>query len=294
MPPSGVKLISHDELLRLEELYDAMSKFVSLFGINKIRLTGGEPLMRRNIEWLIERLALLPGVDDLAMTTNGIFLLDKAPVLFSSGLRRLNVSIDSLRHDRYHEITRGGNLDSVLTGLEMVREIGFNPIKINVVLYPGFDEEIDFIEWANNEGYLVRFIEMMPGAYQYTDMGNSASPKMTDILARLRNKFGTIVESEEFKNQPGRNSLHFRIPDKNWDFEIIPTISSHFCDVCNRLRLNSQGLLRICLFSNEMLNIKPLLAKSDSEFADEIMKFVQLKNSKSLNSIGSFMSSIGG
>jgi len=294
IPAGGVKLISHDQLLRLEELYDVASRFVRLFGINKIRLTGGEPLVRRNIEWLIDNLSGLHGVDDLAMTTNGTLLLEKAGVLHYAGLKRINVSIDSLKHEKYHEITRGGNLDRVLAGLDIARKIGFNPIKINVVLYPGFDEETEFIEWANKESYLVRFIEMMPGAYGVLNDKSKTSPKMLDLLDGLHNKFGEIIQIDETEKHLGKNSLRFEIPDKNWIFEIIPAVSSHFCDVCNRLRLNSQGHLRFCLFSNETLDIRPLLEKSDDEFAREIINFVQRKSDKRLDHIASFMSSIGG
>ena len=291
MPPEGVELTSHDKILTLEEFAASAEKFARQFGIDKIRLTGGEPLLRRNIEWLVDKLANMPGVHDLAMTTNGAHLPDKAGTLYSAGLRRLNISLDSLRHDRYYEITRGGNLDEVLVGIEIAKKIGFAPIKINVVLLPGFDEESEFVKWGNENGYLIRFIEMMPGQHEITM--NTGAPKMAEILSRLEPKFGEIKILDE-PSEEGKHVFQYRITGRDWIFEIIPSVSNHFCDVCNRLRLNCQGHLRFCLFSDEVLDIRSLLQASDEVFAQAIIHFALRKKDSRKETLGSFMSSIGG
>ena len=294
MPPDGVQLTSHENILRLEELADVAQRFVSLFGIDKIRLTGGEPLLRRNIEWLVDKVGRIKGIHDFAMTTNGMLLKSKAEALYSSGLRRINISLDTLRPDRFREITRGGNLDEVLAGIDVASKTGFHPIKVNVVLLPGFDEESEFMEWANQNGYILRFIEMMPGAYwDYHKLTDNA-PKMPEIIQQLQKKIGEIHQLDANINEPGQHSIRFEIPLKSWRFEIIPTITNHFCDTCNRIRLDSQGRLRLCLYSNETLDLRPILARPDDEFAGIVLRFAEKKKVTTRGRIGSFMSSIGG
>ncbi len=294
MPEDGFKLCAHDDILSLEEFALCVNRFVKLFGINKVRLTGGEPLIKRNIEFLIENIANNPGIDDLAITTNGILLAEKGQRIFDAGMRRINVSLDTLNHDRFNQITRVGNLDDSLKGLQTAKEIGFSPIKINTVLLPGFNEEAQMIEWANREGFQIRFIELMPSLPLDADVANGNAPRMPDILNNLSKAFSDIEKIDDISSVAGNHTTKFRIPSNNWTFEFIPAMTNHFCMHCNRIRLNCEGILRYCLYSNKTMQIRPLLEKSDDEFKTAIQDFISGKNSRVSDHIASYMFSIGG
>ena len=294
MPEDGYKLCPHEDVLTLEEFAESANRFVRLFGINKIRLTGGEPLIKRNIEFLIDELANNPGIDDLAITTNGILLSEKGQLIFDAGMRRINVSLDTLNPNRFKEIARAGNLDDSLKGLQTAKEIGFAPIKINTVLLPGYNEEAQMIEWANHEGLQIRFIELMSSLPSVDKSVNGDAPRMQDILDRLSNSFGEIEKVDDSCYGEGNHTMKFRIPANNWTFEFIPAMTNHFCLNCNRIRLNCEGLLRHCLYSDETLRIRPLLEKSDDEFKTAIQDYVGRKSSRGSDHIASYMFSIGG
>lgn len=295
MPEEGYELYQHEEILSLEEFALAAEKFARVFSVNKVRLTGGEPLIKRNIEFLVRQLAKIPGITDLAMTTNGILLNEKGQALYDAGLRRLNVSIDTLDPVRFRKITRIGNLDSFMEGIREAKRIGFSPIKINTVLLPGFNEESEIIEWANMEGFLPRFIELMPGLPLTSDMNHDQAPKLDDLVKRIESKFGKIERVVKISESTGEHAIRFIIPDRNWSFEIIPSVTNHFCSQCNRIRLNCVGILRFCLYSEETLQIRSLLHKPDEEFAKAIIDFlVDKKNDRHGQSIASYMFSIGG
>lgn len=295
MPENGYELYSHDEVLSLEEFALAAEKFSRVFSVNKVRLTGGEPLIKRNIEFLVRQLSQIPGITDLAMTTNGILLGEKGQAIYDAGLRRLNISIDTLDPVKFRKITRIGNLDNFMEGIREAKRIGFSPIKINTVLLPGFNEESAIIEWANTEGFLPRFIELMPGQPLTCDLEHDQAPKLIDIVNRIESKFGKIERVVKVAEATGDHAIRFKIPDRNWTFEIIPSVTSHFCNLCNRIRLNCIGILRFCLYSDETLQIRPLLNKSDEEFAKAIVDFLMnKKNDRHGQSIASYMFSIGG
>ncbi len=294
MPEDGYELCAHEDVLSLEEFAESANRFVRLFGINKVRLTGGEPLVKRNIEFLIEKLASNPGINDLAITTNGILLAQKGQSVFDAGMRRINVSLDTLNSDKFNQITRIGNLDDSLKGLHVAKEIGFSPIKINTVLLPGYNEETQMIEWANREGFRIRFIELMSSLPPVNKTVNGDAPRMPDILDRLSKSFGKIEKVDNSSYGAGNHTMKFRIPANNWIFEFIPAMTNHFCLNCNRIRLNCEGLLRYCLYSDETLRIRPLLKKSDDEFKTAIQDFIGRKNSRGSDHIASYMFSIGG
>ena len=294
MPEDGIRLIPYENVLRLEELAALTERFVRLFGINKVRLTGGEPLVRKNIEGLVKMLAGIPGLDDLAITTNGTLLVEKSDALSDAGLKRINVSLDSLDPNKYGAITGGGNLAQVMKGLQAAREAGLGPIKINAVLLPGFDEEIHYVEWANREGFLVRFIELMPhfhgSSWNFKDEG----PKVEQIVNNLTRRFGEVREMSRSVKSPGKHIHRYRIPDRDWTFAAIPGVSTPFCGDCNRLRIDCQGTLRLCLYGDQTMELGPLLEVSDEEFAGEIENFVAGKTDRTLDHIGSSMRAIGG
>lgn len=294
MPEEGFELCDIKDILSLEEFALASEKLSRLFGINKIRLTGGEPLVKRNVEFLIEKLASNPGITDLAITTNGVLLTEKGQNIYDAGMRRLNVSIDTLNPDRFNSLTRFGKLEDSINGINLAKKIGFSPIKINTVLLPGFDEEAELIEWGNSEGFVVRFIELMQGQPTSIDVINDEAPQMPDIIKRLEKKFGTVENVVDNSIDPGKHTVKFRIPSKDWSFEIIPAITNHFCNHCNRIRLNCKGDLRFCLYSDQTLNIRGLLQKSDEEFMDGIRNFVNQKSARGSDHIASYMYSIGG
>jgi cyclic pyranopterin phosphate synthase len=294
MPESGVELLPHEKLLRLEELAELTGRFVSLLGISKVRLTGGEPLVRRNVVRLVEMLAGIPGLDDLAMSTNGSLLAEKARALFDAGLRRVNVSVDSLDPERFRRVSWGGELARVLEGLDAARDVGYSPIKVNTVLLPDFHEEAQLVEWGNREGYLVRFIELMPNFYGFRMRIKGEGVKEAGILDRLAHRFTVVKEPIRSEDERGNHVHRYRIPDRNWVFEVIPGVSAPFCAKCNRLRLDSQGALRYCLYSRRTLQLRGLLQASDDEFTGAIKGFVMEKKGRTLDCIGSNMSAIGG
>lgn len=294
MPEEGIEFIPREEMLSLEELAGLTARFISLFDIDKVRLTGGEPLLRKNIEVLIEIITAIPQLKDIALTTNGTQLAEKAHAIADAGLRRINVSVDSLDKKRYRIVTGGGNLNDVLKGLEAAKEAGFTPIKINTVLLPDFDEELEFIEWANTNGYILRFIEQMPDASSPHGTEFKGGLKEADLISRIEKKKGRIEAIGESEAEHGKHAARFLVVDTGWEFEVIPSVSVPFCGDCNRIRLDCQGTLRACLYSSRTIQLRDLLHSTDEEFIAVVEDFVRKKTGRSLAHIGSNMSSIGG
>lgn len=257
MPEQGICKVEHKDLLSLEEIYEVAKVFVSL-GVNKIRLTGGEPLTRKGVVSLVERIAKLDGVKDLAMTTNGILLKKYAKDLKSAGLKRVNISLDTLDEKKYSQITRGGRLQDVLEGIEAAKSVGLTPIKINTVLIGGFnvDEIEDLINITKTEEIDVRFIELMPvGEASKWAEKNFISNEI--ILDEVR-----ALKKVEYLD-PSSPAVYYRLPDAKGRVGIINPISCKFCEYCNRVRLTSQGKLKLCLHSNEEIDLKDKLRKGE-------------------------------
>lgn len=257
MPPEGVEFIDHSKVLKYEEIAEVVKVGASL-GIKKLRLTGGEPLVRKNVEALVAMLSKIPGIEDIALTTNGYYLAQKAKALKEAGLTRVNISLDSLHPDRFKEITRGGELARVLEGIEAAVAVGFNPIKLNTVLMKGFnDDEIgDFLKMTIDQPFNIRFIEYMPiGHADSTWKDGYLSLDMVKEQARL---LGLELEESEgvFGNGPSEN---FRIKGAKGSIGLIHPVSDHFCSSCNRLRLTSDGYLKSCLYWDEEMNVKKFI-----------------------------------
>jgi len=253
MPEKGICKVKHGEILSLEEIYEIAKVFVSL-GVNKIRLTGGEPLIKKGVLSLVEKLAKLDGIKDLAMTTNGILLKRYAKDLKAAGLNRVNVSLDTLDEKKYSYITRGGNLKDVLEGIEAAKSVGLTPIKINVVLIGGFnvDEIEDFVDLTRTEEIDVRFIELMPigEASQWAEENFISNEIVLDKVKIL----------EKIENiDPSSPAVYYKIPGAKGRVGIINPISCKFCNYCNRVRLTSQGKLKLCLHSNDEIDLKDKL-----------------------------------
>jgi cyclic pyranopterin phosphate synthase len=254
MPPEGVESLSHEQILSYEEMA-AFARVAVELGISKVRLTGGEPLVRKGVVGLVASLAAIPGISDLSLTTNGLLLPRFARSLRAAGLRRVNISIDSLRPDRYARITRGGRLADALTGIEAAFAAGFAPVKLNVVLQQGIEEELDDFAALSRERELhVRFIEYMPLDRRHVT-GDGFVPAAL-VLERLRAAHGLEPAEAPYGHGPAD---YWRVAGARGTLGFIAGVSEHFCGSCNRLRLTADGRLKTCLFSGEETEIRPLL-----------------------------------
>jgi len=258
MPKEGVSQFGHSEILSYEEILRLATLAVKR-GINKIRITGGEPLVRKGVVYLVERFSRLPGINDLSMTTNGVLLGEFARALYGAGLKRVNISMDSLDPGKYREITRGGDLQKVWEGIETARRAGIHPIKINVVAIAGFnDREVeDFARLTLKEPFQVRFIEFMPigSLSEWKPENCISSARIRERIERL----SPLVPLAEGDNGHGGPARLFRFPGAVGQIGFISPVSDHFCGSCNRLRLTADGKLKTCLFSEELTDLKPLL-----------------------------------
>jgi cyclic pyranopterin phosphate synthase len=254
MPAEGIKLISHNDILAYEEIY-TVARAAAGLGINKIRLTGGEPLVRLGLPSLVQMLAKIEGVDDISLTTNGVLLGRYASELKSAGLRRVNVSLDTLKPERFKLITRiGDDLGEVLAGIEVARAVGLEPVKLNVVVMAGIndDELLDFAGKTITEGWQVRFIELMPLVGKDTTQFVSAS--------EMKRRLEPLGELTPYLPSVGNGpAKYFRLPKAKGAIGFITPISEHFCFQCNRMRLTADGRLRPCLLSDYEVDLKPSL-----------------------------------
>jgi cyclic pyranopterin phosphate synthase len=256
MPPEGVPERDHSEILSYEELA-AVARAAVDVGISKVRITGGEPLVRRGVVDLVRMLAALEGVTDLSLTTNGLLLPRFAADLAKAGLRRVNVSIDSLDPVRFAEVTRGARLDQALAGLDAAFAVGFSPVKVNAVLLAGVEREVDdFAELTREREAHVRFIEHMPLDRRLSLEGEFVpSPQ---ILGLLRGSYALEAVDGVYGHGPAR---YYRIPGYMGTIGFIAGVSEHFCGTCNRLRVTADGRLKNCLFSGCEVDVRPLIGR---------------------------------
>ena len=280
MPAEGISLSESENILRYEELL-RIADIAVRHGITKIRLTGGEPLVRKGIVEFIEKLAKLKGLEDLSLTTNGVLLKEFAFQLKKAGLNRINVSIDSLKPDRFYKITRGDFLNKVMEGLEESEKVGLSPVKINCVVIKGFNEDeiLDFALLTKKKPYHIRFIEYMP--FEVEEGWQKEKCISTSELVGIINKFQELIPlgNQEKRTGPARR---YKFKDGLGEIGFISPISDHFCGSCNRLRLTSDGKLRTCLFSDEEIDIKGALRSgcSDKELEDILFNAVRKKPEK--------------
>lgn len=256
MPEEGVTALAHGDILSYEELLCVARTCVEL-GIRKIRVTGGEPLVRRGVVDFIARLAALPGAPEIALTTNGLLLAEMAAPLKAAGLQRVNISIDTLRPERFAALTRRGGLEQVLAGLAAADAVGLAPVKINVIPLKGVndDELLDFARLTLEHPWEVRFIEFMPISPDL-EYGNSAGVPMTEVERQLQSLGHLEPLPRGATAGPARR---FRIPGASGCLGLIPSVSGHFCPECNRLRVTADGRVRGCLFGNQEIDLKPVL-----------------------------------
>jgi GTP 3',8-cyclase len=272
MPAEGLEWLRRDEILSFEEIARLTRIFAAL-GIEEVRLTGGEPLVRRDLPVLVEQLSAISGVRDLSLTTNGVLLDRLAGPLVDAGLRRLNVSLDSLSHVRFAEITRRDALDAVLRGLEEAERFAeLRPIKVNCVAVKGFTEvEVPALaELARRKPYVIRFIEFMPldadQAWRDDQVLTGA-----EIRAIVEERFGPLVE---LPAKPSSTSKRFGFSDGKGELGFINPVSEPFCSSCDRIRLTADGQLRTCLFSRREWDLKTALRDgSPDERVAELIRY---------------------
>jgi cyclic pyranopterin phosphate synthase len=268
MPREGVVKKQHEALLSYEELLLIAETAVAM-GIEKIRITGGEPLVRRGLVSFLEKLAAIPGLRHLALTTNGLLLAEMASDLYRVGVQRLNVSLDSLRAQTFSTITRGGDLQRVMAGLDAAEQAGFPPPKINVVIMRSVNdtEIIDFAERTLTHGNSIRFIEYMPTIKE--DNWQRYCISGEEILQRIT----ACHQLEQIdKGSFAGPSRDYRIPGARGSIGIITAVSGHFCSECNRIRVTSTGQAKGCLFSDQKTDLLPWLRPPDRLGLTEVLK----------------------
>ena len=295
MPEEGMEWTPREELLTFEEIERLASLLVNRFGIESIRLTGGEPTVRANLSKLIEKLAKLNV--DLSLTTNGATLPLIAGELYDAGLDRINISLDTLDRKRFESLTRRDNLKQVLHGIETAKSVGFDPVKINMVVMKGVndDEVLDFVSYGRENGLVVRFIEFMPLDADETWTESKVMPQ-NEILELISSKYD--LEPLSRGSSP---AARWKFVDGPGEIGIIATVSEAFCDACDRIRLTADGKFRNCLFAIQEYDVRKLLRENagDEKIIElfshavkqkwaghQIGKSVFIRPSKSMSQIG--------
>ncbi|BDV44585.1 GTP 3',8-cyclase [Geotalea uraniireducens] len=273
MPAAGVAKLGHDDILRYEELYRIARAAVAI-GIEKIRVTGGEPLVRKGLVPFLARLAALPGLRQLVLTTNGLLLPELAADLRRAGVQRLNVSLDSLRSATFRQIARTGELQRVLDGLAAAEAAGFPPPKINMVVMRGIndDEVVDFARLTLTRPYQVRFIEYMPATREENWQALTVAGR--EILARIGAEFSLEPVA---KGELAGPAEEFRIPGAAGTIGVISAVSGHFCGDCNRIRVTSTGLAKGCLFADDAFDLRPFIAAEPAVLEELLRRLVGCK-----------------
>lgn len=248
MPAEGIRFRPPEELLQDHEIL-LLTRIAAELGVRKVRLTGGEPTVRPGLVELVRGIAAIPGIEDVALTTNGIRLRHLAEPLAQAGLRRVNVSLDTLDPDTFRRITRGGRLEDVLEGIRAAEEAGLRPIKINCVVVRGFNEEavVPLAALTLDRPWEVRFIEVMPFG-EVTDFALGGVVRTEETMARIEAVFGSLEPLDLSGEDPART---YRIPGAPGTLGFISPVSQPFCARCGRLRLTADGKLRLCLLRDE-------------------------------------------
>jgi GTP 3',8-cyclase len=266
--PSHVEWLPKPEILSYEEM-ETLAHIFASEGVTEIRVTGGEPLARRDVHKLIAKLIRIPGIEDVSVTTNGYYLKEQAQALKEAGIRRINISLDSLQEKRFREITRSSSFDRVMAGIREAQKVGFDPIKINCVVIRGFndDEIVDFLEWGASQNLQIRFIEFMPldGDHQWKRVNVLTK---AEILQRA-GEFGRVHPIFENEISPASRYLFA----ERGEFGVIPSVSEPFCARCSRIRITADGKFRTCLFATEETDLRTLLRSGASE--EEIVELIR-------------------
>ncbi len=275
--PESVTFGPKDEVLSFEEI-ERVVRISADLGVRKLRLTGGEPLVRKNMPELIARLIAVPGIEDIALTTNAVLLGAQAEALYKAGLRRLNIHIDTLDRERFRQITRRDDLDRVLESIQVCRRLGFGPIKINAVALKGVTEAdvVPLAKYGRENDIEVRYIEFMPLDSQGIWDRNKVL-LADEMIAMLSREIAPLIEIQD--KDPRAPATDYRFADGLGTVGFVASVSKPFCLNCNRLRLTADGKLRYCLFAIEETDVKHLLrgGGTDREIADTIRANVHAK-----------------
>ncbi len=277
MPADNVQFMNRSQLLTFEEI-ERFARIVVPLGVNKLRLTGGEPLVRKDLSELVRRLRSIPGIKDIGLTTNGILLAEQAQDLWEAGLRRINVSLDALDPVKFQEITRREGYEQVREGIVAAQRVGFDPVKINAVSIRGMTEDqiVPFGRFARETGVEIRFIEFMP-----LDADNAWEREKVlfahEILDTLSREIAPLRPLAD--QDPSAPATEFEFEDGVGRIGFIASISQPFCMSCNRFRITADGKLRNCLFSLEETDIKSLLrgGATDAEIAAAVRESIAAK-----------------
>jgi cyclic pyranopterin phosphate synthase len=277
MPEDNVSYVPRSEILSFEEI-ERFARVAASLGVSKVRITGGEPLVRKDLPVLIRKLAVIPGIKDLALTTNAVLLARDAESLYDAGLRRLNVHLDTLDRERFLRITRRDELGRVLEGLEVAQRLGFGPIKINAVAVKNLIEPdvVPLARFGREHGFEVRFIEFMPLDAQGLWSRNNVL-SADEIIQTLSSEIAPLVEIPG--HDPRAPATEYSFADGIGRVGFIASVTRPFCLNCNRIRLTSDGKLRYCLFAIDETDVKSLLRSGapDAEIAATIRATVHDK-----------------
>ena len=263
MPAEGLKWLKRDDLLRFEEITRLARLFVERYGVRTIRITGGEPLVRVKVEELVGMINEIDPTLDITMTTNGVLLREKAQLLKDAGLKRINISLDTLHMDRFHEIARSDAFKRVMDGIDASSEAGLSPIKLNMVVMKGKndDEVVDFARLARDKGYEVRFIEFMP-----LDGDNIWTVDQVVPSRRIQEQIEDLFPLEPVVDTRPGPATRFKFADGTpGGVGFISSVSQAFCTTCNRIRLTAEGGLRTCLFSLQETPLRELIRSGASD-----------------------------
>lgn len=263
MPPDGIHQLAHEDMLSYEEILRIVAILSKECGIRKVRITGGEPLVRKDLMTLIQGIKHLGTIQDISMTTNGSLLAGQAQELKAAGLDRVNISLDTFDSTRFSLITRGGKLSETLKGIDSALAAGLLPVKINAVLTEALTEKDlnQFAAMVYEQPLIVRFIEYMPIGYQ------GIKPGMTpDQVKRCLSTLGRgLLHPVQNKVKGWGPARYFTLPGAKGSFGFITPVSDHFCQTCNRIRLTADGRLKPCLLSNQEINVKEVLKAGSDE-----------------------------
>ena len=296
IPNKYIPRLKHHDILTYEEMLRIIKVFVEL-GIRKVRITGGEPFVRKGIDFFIRELSKISKIRELVLTTNAILLKDYIEILKISKIKRINISLDTLKPERYKEITGYDGFYKVWESIYKAKEAGFSPIRINVVVLKGIndDEVFDFARLSINEPFHIRFIEYMPIGPEKTDLSYIPGNKIKNMLT---NKIGKLIEIEDKTSLYPGPARYFKFEGAKGIIGFIDPISSHFCGTCDRIRLTADGHLKPCLLSPYKLDIKTSIRSgiSDKELKKIIINTISHKPATypSIHPIKDSMSFIGG
>jgi GTP 3',8-cyclase len=300
MPGEGVEWQSPENILRYEEIVQIVSQ-AAAYGIKEIRLTGGEPLVRKDLASLIELIAAIPGIEDISLTTNGVLLLEQVERLAQAGLKRINISLDTLNPEKFARITRGGRLERVLESLEKAQALGLSPIKLNTVAMRGVNED-EFIQLARltlSRPWQVRFIEIMPVKNQVTWGPGFPNPQDTYISITDIQQILAPLELQPVGNGVGSGpAREYQIPGAQGRIGFISPLGEQFCENCNRLRLTADGNLRPCLLHDIEVPLRDAWRRGEDlrPYFEQalILKPLEHQLNEDIRPVGRCMMQIGG